>query len=226
MNNLIIDIETVPADTFMCGEVMASVKPPSTYSKPESIQKWWEEKGEQARTEAVHSLGLNPLWGKIICVCYKLNENPVRGFMGPEPTLLRDLATAIEEDLEQTTCPPQARWVGHNLHAFDLPFLRYRYMLHNLKLPSTFPRSSVSPWDTQVIFDTRVQLAGANRLSGMSLDHVRRSLGIHSAVPDVDGSQVWDMWEKGKHEEIMEYCADDVSITSDLFEKLRWYYGT
>ena len=224
MNNIVIDVETVPADTFMCGEVMAAIKPPANISKPQTIKKWWDEKGEQARTEAVHALGLNPLWGKIVCVCFKLNDNPVRGFMGSEHTILTALSAALEEELDPTSCPVQARWVGHNLHAFDLPFLRYRYMLHGLKLPVTFPKASVRPWDTQTIFDTRVCLSGG-KPTGMSLDHVRRSLGIPSSMPEVNGSQVWDMYERGQFAEIIDYCMDDVNITSELFEKLRWYYG-
>jgi predicted PolB exonuclease-like 3'-5' exonuclease len=224
INNVIIDLETIPGQTFYNQQVLDQVKPPASYKKPESIALWWEESGEYAKQQALHSVGLMPAYGQIVALSYALDENVPRVYFGEhERGILSCFWQDLKEDLSASRNPMSVRWVGHNITGFDLPYLFMRCMVHGLNDPLLPNPREMKPWDTMKVFDTLYQLAGTNT-KGMGLANVCKLFGIESAMPDIDGSMVWQMWQDGEHSKVADYCEDDVRMTRELFYRIREYY--
>jgi len=110
----------------------------------------------------------------------------------------------------------ETTFVGHNIIGFDIPFLTKRALVLGVKLPPEhiWPRN-LKPWDTKV-FDTMT--AFGNGKEFISLDNLARNLGIKGKGATT-GKQVHYMWQQGLHNEIAEYCADDVRIVREIHER-------
>ena len=71
MNNIFLDIETIPNQSpEYRAKVRAGIKPPGSLSKPESIAKWMDENAESATDEAVAKSGLDPAAGHICSIAW------------------------------------------------------------------------------------------------------------------------------------------------------------
>ena len=71
MNRSIIflDIETLPTnDSAVIQELKAGITAPGQFKKPESIQQWLAENGEQALQDAVRKTSLDGMYGRICCM--------------------------------------------------------------------------------------------------------------------------------------------------------------
>lgn len=102
--------------------------------------------------------------------------------------------------------------IGHNILDFDLPFLYKRSIINRVKPPKiSFRRYQRNP-----IFDTMWEWSlWAHRIS---LNDVAEAIGVQSSkTGDIDGSQIYDYYNAGRHEEIALYCMRDVECTREVF---------
>lgn len=102
--------------------------------------------------------------------------------------------------------------IGHNVLDFDLPFLYKRSIINRVKPPSiSFRRYQRNP-----IYDTMWKWSlWAHRIS---LNDVAEAIGVQSSKDgDIDGSQIYDYYQTGKHEEIALYCMRDVECTREVY---------
>ena len=110
----------------------------------------------------------------------------------------------------------QLVFVGHNLAAFDLPFLRKRCVVLGIKPPRYIPFSAKA-WD-KTIYDTMLQWDAKNFVG---MDKLCRILGI-AGKGDMDGSKVWPAVRDGGIEKVAEYCKGDVERTRALFNRMTF----
>lgn len=220
INNVFVDIETVPAPTFMMQDVADKIRPPATYTKPETIAAWMADKAPAAVEQAQHGLGLMPAYAQIVCLSFAFEDDAPEVYSGTEAGILSSFFEDLSVKASQTHNGYSMRFIGHNILGFDLPCIWWACLRN--RIPYAFlphPRQ-VKPWETMKALDTLYQMAGTER-KGMSLGNMAKLFGIHDPLPDVDGSMVWDMYKAGRIAEIEDYCAADVEIVRELYKRIK-----
>lgn len=113
--------------------------------------------------------------------------------------------------------------VGHNIVAFDLPFIFQRCLVHCI---STRPFVNLGEYNVRGVFDTMRQWWLGDRRSRVSLDDIAWALGIESSkTAEVEGSKVFDLYQAGKLEKIREYNLNDVRVTRKVYERMVDCFG-
>jgi hypothetical protein len=218
--SLVIDIETVQTSRpDIIDYIAATVKPPATFKKPESIAKWHKEEGPAAIAEAVAKTGLDGAFGQVVCIGYNTGEVGTQLVYGlDEKELLTRFSIMMAEDVKD---PIGTSVVGHNVAGFDLRFLLQRYIVNGIRPPLVITRAAeAKPWESEKVFDTMVQWAGVgNRIS---LDKLCLALSIPSPKGDMDGSMVGQYVKDGRIEEVAAYCKKDVEATKAVFERMTF----
>lgn len=216
MTVLSLDIETLPArDQRTIDRIGARIKHPGNIKKPESIAKWEAEEKPAAIDEAVAKSGLNGLYGSVLCIGYKFDDQPTQVILcDSERDTLAQFAEAINS-LESHQIHPLTV-VGHNHVNFDLRFLFQRFCINGINPPHVLPFHA-KPWDKGV-FDTMVQWAGVGNF--VSLDDLCFAFGIESSKGDLDGSKVAQYYADGRIEEIKAYCVGDVDKTFEVYQRM------
>lgn len=220
---LILDIETIGTSRpDVIDYIAATVKPPATFKKPESIAKWHEEEGPGAIAEAVAKTGLDGAFGQVVCIGFQLDgmDAPL-AYCGINETMLLD---AFNEMLTKRIAPGDVlatSVVGHNVSGFDLRFLVQRYIVNGIRPPLVIKRAAeAKPWESEKVFDTMIQWAGVgNRIS---LEKLCLALSIPSPKGDMDGSMVGQYIKDGRFDEVAAYCKKDVEATKAVFERMTF----
>lgn len=230
---IFIDVETIPSQAPGAREsVRASLKPPATLKKPESIAAWWANEADAAADEAYRKQALDGgLQGEIISVA--IADDSGRDWVAcrlpgePEDDLLASVFYTVEEwthDDARAMLPGRAevfpvddhQLVAHNA-AFDVPMLWRRTTVLGLTRPSWLPGPMARAGRDYTC--TMAMWAGYG--GRVSLDALCRALDIESPKAEgMDGSQVFDAWLDGRVEEIERYNLADVKATRHAFRRL------
>lgn len=216
--NLFIDIETIPGPGLL-DEYKAAVKAPGQYSKPESIQKWLDDNRDQVAESEWLKTSFDGAVGQIVCIswaCDLMGEGETHFVNDLEPGSERDLLNAVWDRLVEVVGKGKPRIVGHNVAAFDIPFIWKRSIVYGARPPLWFPRNP-KPW-AETVFDTMHQWDGEKRIS---MDNLCKALGI-PGKGEISGADVWPMIKEGKFEEVAKYCQDDVNRTRSIFERMNF----
>lgn len=226
MNYITIDIETIGTDRADVRDYLAaSIKPPGTLKKAESIAKWEAEEKQGAIDEAVQRTGLDGAFGEIAVFGYAIGDSEAKTLTqsfteGGE----RDLLLSINEALDKNI--PAKEWlsttvVGHNVSSFDLRFLVQRYIVNGVAPHPIIKRSAeAKPWESDKVYDTMIQWAGVG--GRVSLEKLCLALGIKSPKGDIDGSKVWEAIKAGRIDDVAAYCVGDVNATRDVFRRMTF----
>lgn len=105
--------------------------------------------------------------------------------------------------------------VAHHAQ-FDVRYIWQRAIVLGVTPPVWWPIDA-RPWDADRIADTMVMWAGHGNRIG--LDRLCRVLGLPGKT-GVDGSQVWDLVQAGRIEQIASYCDDDVRRLRSVHRRL------
>ena len=116
------------------------------------------------------------------------------------------------------------RLVTFNGHAFDLPVLRYRAMLHAVPAPGFAARPYFDRTGADTI-DLCDLLSAQERHARASLDELARLLELPGKPAGVDGQAVEGMFAEGKHDEIAAYCRSDVVNTYRCWLRYELFCG-
>lgn len=193
MTFVYFDIETIPAqDDAALERAYAGVKPPANIKKPESIEKWMNENAEAAAIED----------GEIMSA--HVND-------------LDNESYAISMFFDAVRSQSRAVLVGHNILGFDIPFLTKRAVVLGVKLPfsSSWPRDP-KPWEKSCQ-DTMIMWAGGR--GTVSMNDLCDIFGIPGKGDGMHGSEVAQAWADGRHDEIAEYCREDVMRTREMHRR-------
>lgn len=236
MDNLFLDIETVPAqrpdiishiEESMRDELSSAlndVKAPANYKDEEKIAEYVcgrrtsiKADFSEKLAEKIAATGLDGAFGQVLCIGWAWNNGPIRTAYSTSLTGSGEHDTILEFFLDMPAGFRKACVVGHNVAAFDLRFLKQRAMVLGIRPPLSIPFDA-KPWD-ESIFDTMVQFAGVGKT--ISLDKLCRAFGM-DGKGDIGGADVWPMAQAGRFKEIAEYCADDVRKTRDVYRRMTF----
>jgi hypothetical protein len=207
---LYLDIETVGTDDpAVIEEIAAGVKPPGNMSKPETIAKWEAEEKPALVAEAISKTAFDGALGRVICICYAIDEGNIVSIHGDEPDMLAEFH-------RQTKDVHSPSVVGHNVQ-WDTRFLWQRYVVNNIKKPRLVAAAvRVKPWDVE---DTML-LWNPERDRKIRLDKLCRALSVPSPKGEMDGSKIGEYYRAGRIQEIVEYCAGDVAAVRECYRRM------
>ena len=133
--------------------------------------------------------------------------------------------------------------VGHNLLAFDLPFVQMRAMIHNVQMPHWWPVLT-KPYHDRVRDTMLLWGAGKQAESGTgNMDFICSALGIPLKgsefddqqiqladgsmldCRDISGKNVWQVVEAGRVDLVVHYCEGDVERTMAMFQRMAGVLG-
>lgn len=216
MTILTFDIETIPSDNPQVITKLAErIKPPANYKKPETIKQWMDENYEQELKHAVAKTALDGAYGKVACISWTHSDTTMataHTIYAKEEEAIRVFYDYISDNWVEIFC-------GHNIHGFDLPFLKHRSMILGIRPPAELLVAMRSnPWDGHV-FDTMALWSGdKNKMIG--LDTLCWILGIESNS-EMDGSEVADTWFTNP-QLVIDKCENDVRKTVEVYKRLTF----
>lgn len=202
MKKLYLDIETLPA----AGDKLAMLKELyQEYSKKDHFKKNKKDFDQYFRETSFQGE-----FGRIFCIGYAVDDQPVNCFYGEEKKLLTNFwELASNADL----------FIGHNIIDFDLRFIYKRSIINRVKPTKDL---SFARYRNNPIFDTMREWDKWSN-SSVSLHQLSVILGIASPKEDgIDGSQVYDNFLAGNTDKIVEYCKRDVEATREVYKKMNF----
>lgn len=234
--NLYLDIETIPVQrSDRIAELRAelaskleadkaAVKAPGNYSKPESINAYIEQQRaaldagfEASVKDAIEKTSLDGTYGQIVCIGWAIDDEPVKSLcvgleVRQEGTLLREFVRLLPSENHGR----RPVIVGHNVVAFDLPFIFKRAIINSVRLPLWWPRNP-KPW-SEAVFDTMTQWAGDRNRIG--LDRLCRALDLPGKGDGPTGADIWPMAQAERYDEIAAYCRQDVERVRAVHKRM------
>lgn len=225
---LVLDIETIPAQApRLIEEIAANVKHPGQMKKSDTIAKWEAEDKPAAVADALRATSFDGAYGEIILIGMAVGTDAIEVVRRPSNNDEGGLLETAFRWLEDHVPVGERRMmqvVGHNVVGFDLRFMWQRAVIHGVRPPDWMPWL-VKPWDDRV-FDTMIQWSGLGGGKGITLDKLCSVLGVArkgtEIGEDIDGSMVWDFYKGGRIEELVAYCAADVSRAREIYARMRF----
>lgn len=209
---LFLDIETIPASGDTVDLVREQFERRSSYS---------QTKRPVSFDDYLHGTSLDPNFGQLLCVGYAANDGPVGVVHPPSPKGSKGFGgVSSHEEKEMLTefwklANGATQLVGHNLVAFDVPFLWKRSILHGVP-------PSVDLSDGSLMFDTMLAWDLAMPRKHTGLDLLAKLLGIPTSKTELHGAEVYDYYRAGKLEAIYAYCQRDVDVTRAVYRRLTF----
>lgn len=226
---LFIDIETIPGQQPWIKERVAEmVAPPANMSKPETIQKWEEEKKPEEVEKKWRDTSFDGALGEIVSIAWAVGDHDVRvvhreKLEDSEADILNTALAKMAENMESAFPRRRFTWVGHNLSGFDLRFLWQRCVVNQVRPPIRIPHDA-KPWSDEIC-DTMLEWSGLSQRRGVcSMDDLCRVFGIPGKSGDIDGSKVWEYVRDGRIEEVADYNMADVERVRNLWKRLNFVF--
>ncbi len=219
MATLVFDIETVPQawDDF------------DLYTKAQLLKR----SKEGSEDEVKHKLGLYPYTGRIVSLAmYDVERRQGATYIvadGTEEIVSKEgflvkqrTEKEILEDFWEGALSYDV-FVTFNGRAFDVPFLLYRSLAHDVRPSVSFSKSRFL---TKQSAPYHVDLLDEFTFYGVmnerpSLHLLLRACGIKSEKGVVDGSQVAELFQQKKFSDLIQHNIDDVVATTTLYEKWK-----
>ena len=200
MAKLFFDIETIPCEEEKKKDLEEVVR--KKFKMSDEDNDWH------------HKTGLDGTFGRICCIGYIKEDGAVsRGVIhGEEKEILKEF-WQIAANVHQ--------FIGHNIWSFDLPFIYQRSIILSVK-----PRQDISfaRYRNTPIYDTMCEwtLWDLNEQKRQKLDTLAKVMGLPTSKDLMDGSKVWTYFQKGKIEEICQYCMKDVELVRQVYNRMTF----
>ena len=232
---LYFDIETIPDQSEGALERhLDRVTPPANYKKQESIDKWMAENAEAVALESYKKTALGGLYGEICSMSWAIDDGKILHMTRQDETEAKMLE-AFWDDLYYVIRLNQAgddtratwaklEWVGHNILEFDLRLLKQRCMVNRVKPSFNIPADARH--GNGAVFDTMKEWAGFRGY--VKQDELIDAFGIElpdwaADVADIEGSQVYDLWQARAYDTISIYNQLDVWKVRELHKRMTSY---
>lgn len=207
MDPLFIDIETRRTDNAeLIRRLSAKVKPPGSYKKPETIQKWWAEEGEAARTAAIEETALNGTYGRLASVSW------ADGFTAPK-VMSGDDEVGILTGISDILLRNIRRIVAFN-GEFDLRFLYQRMVIAGVDVPTSL-RCAVA--DRYGFIDPMKDWAGFRGYVSQA------DLAAAMGIPNDDkttGADMAALIDAGDWEAVEFHNVNDVAVLQQIYQRM------
>ena len=210
---LYLDIETLPAawsDAEKYAHAAKSV--PANYTKPESIDKWIAENRDEAHARTA----LDWRHARILAIGYALDDAPAMTLyngQGSDEGLLA-MFDALSGVVARAGALEGLVIVGHNAVGFDIPILTRNAWRLADPIARMFRCASIH--DTGEIWK-----AGDRRANMAKLSDIATFLGLGQKGEGMSGAEVYPAWQRGEHDRIARYCAQDVELTRAIYRRCR-----
>lgn len=196
-------------------------------SKDDMIARWEKElaatKSESVANAAWEKTSFNPDIAPIACICigwfddgeyltreYSTNE------VESEANILEHFHFMVNElcskNGAQITKP---NFIGHYITKFDLPFIWKRSVINGVTTCEGV--KWVDAKHGYNCYDTMTAWAGHG--NSISADNLSKLLGIKGKTDGMDGSMVYDEWQKDP-QKVIDYCHDDVDMVRRIHARL------
>ena len=179
-------------------------------------------KEQKARVEVFSkwckSCSTSPLKARICAFGFAVGDNEPHAIISTNDDEERELLRAFWQLLNH--CEIRC---GYNIHAFDDPLAMFRSVIH--KVESARPLSR-KKFNNREAIDLQQRLFPSGLNSAESCKTVAKALGIHvPAGLDMDGSQVFPLFEAGMYDEIAEYVKSDVVVEREIYRRCGSLFG-
>ena len=108
-------------------------------------------------------------------------------------------------------------FITHNGLGFDLPFLKKRSIIHQVKPPFEI---NLAKFRTEPVYDTMAIWSNWDMRGWVKLDVLAKALKIESKSGS--GAQVAEMWAKGFKKEMGDYCLQDTFVTYGCYCRMTF----
>jgi hypothetical protein len=98
--------------------------------------------------------------------------------------------------------------ITHNGLGFDLPFIKKRSIIHQIKPPFDI---NLAKFRTEPVYDTMAIWSNWDMRGWIKLDVLARALNV--PTKSGSGAQVAEMWDQGLQKETAAYCLQDTFVT-------------
>lgn len=199
---MFLDIETLPASQ-------------DKHQILKEIFEYKNTKKEQKKTveEFIESTNFGGAFGRIFCISYALNEEPAQCLYHQDEKEILKKFWDIAKDIDL--------FIGHSIFDFDLKFIYQRSII--LQIKPTRDDLSFARYRSHPIYDIMAEWEKWGRSSGFaSLDTLARAMNIPSSKSELDGSKVYEYYQKGKYQDIIKYCNQDVEVTREIYRRITF----
>jgi len=206
---IVLDIETVAVPYFQLSERKKQLW--NEKMKGRFAEVYINEEDKYSDKAAFFSL-----FSKIICISI-INIDYLKpiSYIGEEIDILTNFKNDFEKIQEH-----DITLIGHNIIAFDIPFIYQRLAINNLKINwFTNQHLYAKPW-AENVKDTMLMWKGTSN-EWYSLDYICECLQIESPKNNMHGSEVAAAFYNGEIDKIKEYCEKDVKAVKLVFNKLN-----
>ena len=187
MREVVLDIETIPCKLSLWKKLDAELK-----------KKFFRD--TDSEEEARKATALDPALGRIVCIGLLLVGNG-----RPQPKLLAEEdEAAILRDFWKAIVP-EDYVIGHNVLSFDLPFIRVRSVICEVKPTCGF---DLRRYTSQTIYDTQEVWCNWDWQRRPKLALLAHAFGLPGKLGS--GRQVEDWYRKKGWRQIKRYCEQDV----------------
>lgn len=107
--------------------------------------------------------------------------------------------------------------ITHNGLNFDLPFIRKRSIIHQVK-PTV--EINLAKFQVRSVFDTMAVWTNWDFRGGVKLDVLARALQVETKSGS--GEHVGEMWGNGRWKDIADYCLQDVYVTYACYCRMNY----
>lgn len=228
---MFIDIETIPAvkslrDLDTRGQELFMERFNRQLQEAKSPQEVW-----------VDSAALHAEFGRVLCASIGI-KNVTKNKDEEEKVEFRVKSIAARDEklilLKLTEILLKETYLcGHNIKAFDLPFLFRRLIINSLPVPQCLQIAGLKPWNIPHD-DTLEMWACGDFGSKISLDRLAYALSLPSPKTTICGSDVGPLWYSESAVEelpfdrdervlniIKKYCEGDVITQANCFYRLK-----
>lgn len=196
-------------------------------SKDDMIARWElelaESKSASVANEKWEKTSFNPDVAPIACICIAWHQN------GEDYADEFDLTNYLDEQdmldgfhhVIDGICSANGsevfkpNFIGHYITKFDLPFIWKRSVINDVATCKGV--KWVDAKHGYNCYDTMTAWAGYG--NSISADNLSSILGLTGKTEGMDGSMVYDEWQKDP-QKVIEYCHDDVEMVKRIHERL------
>lgn len=201
-----LDIETLPSEVFDMEAAKKRITPPANYKDADKIAAYIDEQAAKAHAKT----SLNGGYGRIACIGVADEEKTVQILTGTEQEILAKFYDFMMKDNTL-----HAQLCGHNIIAFDLPFIWRRAVVNGCPLYTGFPLHV--RWNGTQVFDTMIEWEQNHGF--ISQSELCSILGIECA-DEIDGSQVAEAWARGEQQKVYDHCRADVERVREIYKRM------
>ena len=176
-----------------------------------------------AKSKQIEAMALDPLYGRVCCVCMVGDGEGKNMTIMPESPTDENERSVIQQVME-IIAEPETRLVTWNGNGFDLPFIYRRAMILGVS-PSCIGAPPLSAWTKKYGNDKHIDMmrvwVGDGRNDFARLDDVAAAiLGEHKQDHDFAEFPQLMQTPEGRAK-IGAYCMQDTRLTFKLYEKAQ-----